>query len=334
MVQNETVMRRCSVLLGLQVLVFAWITTAPIPNAHAETHDAASAPTRPSSDTHEDERLLAPKDIDEQTSPTEEKAPRTPVRKARTHPRATEILSGQPVQPRPQRPTPPREAPPKRPVYKDTGLIQGDPESALQALEFYKAQDVELSLRSDKRLIGTVDFFTDGAVLIITRSGNLHVIALQDIETIDPAPAAVEEKPSVALTDEDREQLRRQQQRDLRYRIRDYRLKQEYQHVGRPMRIIGGTLLGLGAIAEVWGMTVLTTSPRGSTQEDGPFGNALGKPVAIAGAPLIVGGISLIIGANIKRNRAIRKAKDTNIAYSVSPKFMRDGVGVEGVVRF
>lgn len=320
-------MRQCSLLLGLQLMVFAWVYTPFLSNAHATPYYVDSEPFDAAFVTNDAALLVAKNDV-EPTAASSKGA----ASKAAGHPRATEIRFGQPVQPRSRRPTPPRDAPPKPPTPRDTGVVAGDTEAARDALEYFHTKNVELSLRTGEYLTGTVDFFTDDAVLIITRDGSLYIVELRDIQTIDPA--RTEEEPALAVTDDDLEQLQRQQQRDLRYRIRDYRLKQAHQHIGRPMRIIGGTLLGLGAIAEVWGLTVLTTSSGDMHDEEGPFGNALGKPVAIAGAPLMVGGISLIIGANIKRNNAIRNARDKNITYSVSPKFMRDGVRVEGVVRF
>lgn len=320
-------MRRCSLLLGLQLMVFAWVYTAFLSNAHATPHYIDSAPFDAAFVTNDAALLVAKNDV-EPTAASSKGA----ASKAAGHPRATEIRFGQPVQPRSRRPTPPRDAPPKPPTPRDTGVVAGDTEAARDALEYFHTKNVELSLRTGEYLTGTVDFFTDDAVLIITRDGSLYIVELRDIQTIDPA--RTEEEPALAVTDDDLEQLLRQQQRDRRARIRDYRLIEAHQHIGRPMRIIGGTLLGLGAIAEVWGMTVLTTSTPGPREADDPFGNSLGKPAAIAGAPLIVGGISLIIGANVKRNRAIRKAKETNITYSVRPKFTRDGMGVEGVVRF
>lgn len=199
-------------------------------------------------------------------------------------------------------------------------------------LEAFKKTPVILSINDGQRLTGNINYYTSDAVLFVTEDGDLHIVELTKIRAVEPY---IQTEPSkLTLSDDAAYSLQSKHQQAIREKIHDYRLREAYQYVGRPLRISGGTMLAVGALAELWGLTVLTTTKNGGGTNDGPFGNSMAVPVTIIGAPLIVTGVGLIIGANLKRKSAIDDARKKNIRYSVAPTPMGRGAGASATVQF
>lgn len=235
--------------------------------------------------------------------------------------RATTVLPGHTIQTTARPPSKkvpkPSEAPPTK--------AWGEYATTEDGLEAFKKTPVILSLHDGQRLTGNINYYTSDAVLFVTEAGDLHIIELTKIRGVEPFIQA--EPSKLSLSEDAAQSLQSKHQQAIRDKIRDYRLREAHQHIGRPLRVSGGTLLGVGALAELWGLTVLTTTKNSGGMNDGPFGNSMAVPVTIIGAPLIATGIGLIIGANLKRKRAIDEARKKNIRYSVAPTPMGRGAG-------
>lgn len=242
--------------------------------------------------------------------------------------RATTVLPGHAVQ---NIARPPSKKKPK-PTQTHATKAWGDYESPEDGLKAFQNAPVDMTLRSGEQLSGTINYYTEDAVLVVTESGSLYIIELTDIQTVNTRSQP--EPPKLSLSDDAAQSFRSKQHQAIRDKIRDYRLREAHQYIGRGLRITGGVLLGVGALAEVWGLTVLTTAESGQSVQDGPFGNGMAMPVAIIGAPMIVTGVGLILGANVKRRRAIDDARQKNITYSVAPLRMKRGVGAGATIVF
>lgn len=207
-------------------------------------------------------------------------------------------------------------------------------EDAAEGLSALKKEPVAVTLHSGEHINGDINDYTEDAVLIVSDEGSLHIVEIREIRSIDAVPKPA--NPTLRLSEASAQSFEEQQRQIIRDKIRDYRLREAHQHVGRPMRIAGGTMLGVGAILEVWGLTALTTRNSANDRDvkGEPFGNALALPVAIAGAPLMATGIGLLLGANIKRHRAIQEARKKNITYSVAPHIGPDHIGAGATVKF
>lgn len=301
-------MKKRSLGHTLPPLIVAWTLCLFAGHAQAET------PAAPSSPAHEDVQL-AQRTSDER------------LRQETMRIRSTTVLPGHTI----QSARPPSKKQPSD-AADTTTKAWGEYETPEDGLEAFKKAPVAITLRSGEHLDGTINYYTEDAVLVVTDTGSLHIIEIQDIRAIDTLPKP--EKHTLSLSEDAAQSLKHKQQQAIRDKIRDYRLREAHQHVGRAMRISGGTLIGLGAIAEIWGLTVLSTVRNSNSVSDGPFGNAMAVPVAIAGAPMFATGVGLLIGANIKRRRAIQNAREKNITYSVVPQKMGRGAGAAATVNF